>query len=135
MVRILVIDDEEPMRYLLRTALELSGYEVVEAQNGYEGLQYYQTAPTDLVITDMQMPVMDGVQLLRELRRIAPLAKVIAISGCRKVLDMARTLNPQHIFEKPFCLDTLLQAVQELASESAMPVLRLNTLASRPMPM
>jgi CheY-like chemotaxis protein len=122
MAQILVIDDEEPMRYLLRTVLELTGYEVVEAQNGFEGLQRYQAEPIALVITDMQMPVMDGTQLLMELRHIAPLAKVIAISGGRKDLDMARALNAQHTFEKPFCLDTLLEAVQKLIWAPAIPI-------------
>jgi two-component system response regulator (stage 0 sporulation protein F) len=116
LARILVIDDEEPVRSLLRTALELQGYKVVEAQNGREGLQCYQAEPTDLVITDIQMPVMDGVQMLMELRRTFPRAKVIAISAGEKALDMARTLDAQHTLAKPFCLQELLAAVQALVS-------------------
>jgi DNA-binding response OmpR family regulator len=109
-----VIDDEEPIRFLLRTALELQGYKVVEAQNGQEGLKYYQAEPADLVITDLQMPVMDGLQMLMELRRAFPRAKVIAISGGGKALAMAKTLQAQHTLAKPFCLRELLAAVQEL---------------------
>jgi CheY-like chemotaxis protein len=121
MARILVIDDEEAIRYLLRAGLELAGHEVVEAENGYEGLQHYQAAPAAVVITDMQMPVMDGIQLLMELQRIAPLAKVIALSGGRRYLEMAGALNAQRTFEKPFLLHAVLEAVQELVTAPASP--------------
>src|ERR1700675_3186654 len=100
---ILVIGDDESIRFLLRTVLELHGYDVVEAENGYEGLLCYQAEPTDVVITDMQMPVMDGLELITELQRDFPWAKVIAISGGRRALEVARTFTP-HIFEKPFSL-------------------------------
>ena len=121
MARILVIDDDETIRYLLRAGLEHAGHEVVEAENGYEGLQHYQAAPTAVVITDIQMPVMDGIQLLMELQRIAPLAKVIALSGGRLYLERARALNAQRTFEKPFLLSAVLDAVQELATAPVSP--------------
>jgi YesN/AraC family two-component response regulator len=73
--------------------LERQGYSVVEAENGYEGLQYYGAEPTDLVITDMQMPVMDGLQMIMELRRTFPTAKIIAISGGQRALAMVKTLT------------------------------------------
>jgi len=111
--RILVIDDDAAMRCLLRTVLELHGYDVVEAENGYEGLLYYQAEPTDVVITDMQMPVMGGLELITELQRNFPWAKVIAISGGRRSLAVARTFTP-HTFEKPFSLEEVLDTVQEL---------------------
>ena len=113
MARILVIDDDAAMRCLLRTVLELHGYDVVEAENGYEGLLYYQAEPTDVVITDMQMPVMGGLELITELQRNFPWAKVIAISGGRRSLAVARTFTP-HTFEKPFSLEEVLDTVQEL---------------------
>ena len=122
MARILVIDDDETIRYLLRAGLEHAGHEVVEAENGYEGLQHYQAAPTAVVITDIQMPVMDGLQLLMELQRIAPLAKVIALSGGRLYLERAKALNAQRTFEKPFLLSAVLDAVQELATAPISPV-------------
>jgi len=117
--RILVIDDDAAMRCLLRTVLELHGYDVVEAENGYEGLLYYQAEPTDVVITDMQMPVMGGLELITELQRNFPWAKVIAISGGRRSLAVARTFTP-HTFEKPFSLEEVLDTVHELVA-AAMP--------------
>jgi CheY-like chemotaxis protein len=121
MARILVIDDDKTIRCLLRAGLELAGHEVVEAKNGSEGLQHYQAAPTAVVITDMQMPVMDGIQLLIELQRIAPRVQVIALSGGRGYLERARALNAQRTFEKPFHLHAVLDAVQELASAPVSP--------------
>ena len=103
MARILVVDDDEPIRALLRAMLELEGYEVMEAENGAEGLLKYQGAPTDLVITDIQMPVMDGLALLRELRRAFPWVKVLAMSGSRRTLQQARPLTP-FTLEKPLSL-------------------------------
>jgi DNA-binding NarL/FixJ family response regulator len=77
MARILVIDDDEAIRLLLRAVLECQGYEVVEAENGYEGLLCYHAKPTDLVITDLDMPVMDGLEALREIMQRRPVTKVI----------------------------------------------------------
>lgn len=113
MARILVIDDDESIRSLLRTVLELQGYDVVEAENGSEGLLCYQAEPADLVITDILMPVMDGVEMITELRRDFPCIKVIAISGGRRALEAARTVTP-HTVEKPFSLGKILDTVREL---------------------
>jgi DNA-binding NtrC family response regulator len=115
--RILVIDDDESIRFLLRTVLEFQGYDVIEAENGYEGLLCYQAEPADLVITDMQMPVMDGLELITELRRTFPRAKVIAISGGRRTLEIAKTFTP-HTFEKPFSLEEVVDTVHELVAAS-----------------
>ena len=115
MARILVIDDDESIRFLLRAVLEFQGYDVIEAENGYEGLLCYQAEPADLVITDMQMPVMDGLELLMELQRTFPRVKVIAISGGRRTLEVARTFTP-HTFEKPFSLEEVLDTVHELVA-------------------
>ena len=66
--RILVVDDDKAVRLLLRAVLERRGHSVVEAENGDEGLRYYRAAPADLVITDIQMPVMDGYETTRAIR-------------------------------------------------------------------
>lgn len=115
MARILVIDDDESIRFLLRTVLEIQGHDVVEAENGAEGLLYYQAEPVDVVITDMLMPVMDGHEFIMELQREFPGAKVIAISGGRKGLEQAKALTP-YIFEKPFSLEKILDTVHALVS-------------------
>ncbi len=117
MARILVVDDDESIRFLLRTVLEFQGYDVIEAENGYEGLLRYQVEPADLVITDMQMPVMDGLELLMELQRTFPRVKVIAISGGRRTLEVAKAFTP-HTFEKPFSLEEVVDTVYEIVAAS-----------------
>ena len=67
MARILVIDDEKPVRNLLRNLLEGAGHQVIEACEGDEGLRFYRTGYPDLVITDMHMPGKDGFQVIKEL--------------------------------------------------------------------
>ena len=113
MLRILVIDDNAAIRELLRLVLEEEGYEVIEAANGAEGLQRYQATPTDLVITDLQMPGMDGLELLMALRRMVPTPALIAISGDRDALTQAREITP-HTFAKPLPLEQVLAVVRNL---------------------
>ena len=76
MATILIIDDEEIIRVLLRASLEEAGYEVTEASNGRQGLELYRSRPTDLVITDIVMPEMNGLDMLLELTREFLHAKV-----------------------------------------------------------
>jgi len=118
--RILVIDDDESMRALLRAILELQEYDVIEAENGKEGLQCYQAEPADLVITDILMPVMDGVEMITELQRDFPWVKVIAISGGRRALEAARTLTP-YVFEKPFSRQQIITGLGWPARPRATP--------------
>jgi two-component system response regulator (stage 0 sporulation protein F) len=112
---ILVIDDEEIIRVLLRSALEEAGYEVTEAANGREGLELYRQRPIHLVITDILMPEMNGLDMLLELTREFLDAKVIAVSGAgeeRNVLDVAKLLGARQTFRKPFNIPDLLGAVR-----------------------
>ena len=115
MATILIIDDEEPIRALLRTTLEGAGHEVVEAANGRIGLDLYRLKPTDLIITDIAMPELNGLDLILALTRQLLHAKVIAISGGggeKNVLDVAKLLAARQTFQKPFCMLHLLGAVR-----------------------
>ncbi|MBK5281984.1 MAG: response regulator [Nitrospiraceae bacterium] len=115
MATILIIDDEEIIRVLLRSALEEAGYEVTEAANGREGLELYRHRQMDLVITDILMPELNGLDMLLELTREFLDAKVIAISGAggeKNVLDVAKLLGARQTFQKPFSLPLLLGAVR-----------------------
>jgi YesN/AraC family two-component response regulator len=115
MATILIIDDEEIIRVLLRSALEAEGYEVTEAANGRKGLELYRQRPTNLVITDIVMPELNGLDMLLELTREFLHAKVIAISGAeeeKNVLDVAKLLGARQTFRKPFSIPHLLGAVR-----------------------
>jgi two-component system, response regulator, stage 0 sporulation protein F len=115
MATVLIIDDEESVRALLRFALEAAGYEVTEAVNGRQGLERYRQRPTDLVIVDMLMPVMNGLNMLLDLTREFLHAKAIAISGAsgdQNVLDVAKLLGARQIFQNPFSMPHLLNAVR-----------------------
>ena len=115
MARILLVDDDKAVRLLLRTVLERRGHSVVEAENGDAGLRYYRATPADLVIVDIQMPVMDGLQMIKELRGDFPTAKIIALSGEKSRLAAAQTFS-QGTFEKPPHMEELLDAVQKFVS-------------------
>ena len=122
MPRILIIDDEQDLRLILREALEYVGYEVVEAENGDEGLQHYRETPADLIITDMIMPGKGGLETIGELQREDPHVRIIAISGGSPfghtdALDVAKQLGARRIFHKPFQLPDMCQAVREALQE------------------
>jgi CheY-like chemotaxis protein len=93
--------------------LEDEGYEVTEAANGTEGLQRYQEEPTDLVITDLMMPGMDGLELMKALQRITPTPILIAVSGDQTALTQAREITP-YTFTKPLPLEEILAAIRNL---------------------
>jgi two-component system response regulator (stage 0 sporulation protein F) len=115
MATILIIDDEEPIRILLRSVLEAAGHEVLEAPNGRIGLELYRHRPTDLIITDILMPELDGLDMLLELTREFLHAKVIVISGAEgenNLLNVAKLFGARQTLQKPFSMPQLLGAVR-----------------------
>ncbi len=119
MARILIIDDDESITSLLRTVFEREGHEVATASNGREGVRIFQSRPADLVVSDILMPEMDGLEALKELRRISPDLKLIAVSGGSQrlkmdVLRVAQLLGASAAFEKPYRIDALLASARTL---------------------
>jgi CheY-like chemotaxis protein len=122
MLRILIIDDEDQFRSMLRQVLERAGYEVVEAQDGNEGIQRFREAPMDLIITDILMPGKEGLETIMDLRREFPQVKIMAISGGGRTgdlnfLELAKQLGAQSALQKPFDQEEFLDAVQEVLQE------------------
>lgn len=123
MSRILIIDDEQPIRTLLRMLFEREDHEVVEAQNGNDGLRLYRENPADLVITDLIMPEKEGIETIMDLRREFPDAKIIAISGggdigvANDYLPIAKAMGVERIFSKPLGLTEMLDAVREVLGD------------------
>ena len=132
MDRVLVIDDERDMRDVLRMALEIHGYAVLDAGDGREGLELFAQEPFDLVITDIIMPGRDGLETIREIRNRDAQVKIIAISGDRRLLPAgvrlptAMTFGADLTLRKPFSLEDMLGAVQQLLPPSAeLPPVRM----------
>ncbi len=120
MPRILVVDDEEQIRRILRTTLERAGHEVDTAADGNEAVAAYDPARHDLVITDIVMPEKEGIATIQELHQANPDVKIIAISGGGRIspeeyLDWARRFGVHRTFTKPIDRDDLLRTVAELA--------------------
>jgi DNA-binding response OmpR family regulator len=121
MARILIIEDDVPVRMVIKRMIEAEGHEVVEASDGQSGIDMYRKSPTDLVITDIVMPKKEGLETIKELRKDFPDVRIIAISGGGKVqgkqyLELARKFGAMATFEKPFTWKKLLDTVNGLLS-------------------
>ena len=117
MAKILLIDDNEPIRTLLREVLYSFGHAVTEAANGRDGLKH--CADADLVILDIFMPEQDGIEVLMALRQRQTAVKVIAISGgggqsAGDNLHTARLLGAAKTLQKPFSVVDFMAAVNEV---------------------
>ncbi len=116
MQRILLIDDDPLVRRTIERILQKNGYQVHLAADGLEGLRTFRTLQPDLVITDLIMPVKEGLDTIRLLRTWSPEAKIIAISGGGRVantdlLAEAAVLGASVVIAKPFEPDELLVKV------------------------
>lgn len=113
--RILVVDDEADMRNFIRNALSSQGYDVEEAGNGRDAIALFKARPCDLVITDLKMPVMDGIELLDHLHNMAPDVMVVIITGYGTVEVAVRALQQgaYNFLTKPFNIAQLLTVVQK----------------------
>ncbi len=119
MAHILIIDDEQPIRLMLRKMLESEGYVITEASNGAEGIKRYHENPADLIITDLIMPEKEGTETIIELKKENPAVKIIAMSGGGKnkpdgYLHTAKLLGAKQTLEKPLRKNELLEAIRQL---------------------
>jgi CheY-like chemotaxis protein len=118
---ILVIDDDALVRQTLMLVLESRGYEVQCAPEGRQGLRAYQKRRPDLVISDIIMPEMEGIQTIMELRILSPDCPIIAISGGGRFgkvdfLTVAKELGATATLSKPFETEDLLRTVASCLS-------------------
>jgi len=113
--RILVVDDEALVRETIRVGLMEAGYDVVEARNGLEGVRQFQNGGIDLVISDLVMDEMDGLGVLKEIKKISPDTPVIIITDypSPQVAKEALLLDASEIINKPAGMGTLFQAVRQ----------------------
>ena len=117
--KILVIEDDEEIRILIQRVLEREGYDVITTEDGVQGMEAFRARMPDMVITDLYMPRMKGVEAIRAIRNIDADAKIIAISGGgpsspSSVLKGARGAGAMEILSKPFEPAELINAVHRL---------------------
>lgn len=119
MPRILVIEDDAQLRQMLAIALGKAGHEVVECADGRKGIAAHEKQAVDLVVTDLIMAEMEGIETIRRLRQLSPAIPIIAISGGSRVtpdsyLSIARRMGATKALSKPFELSLLCAMVAEL---------------------
>ena len=115
MSTLLVIEDEPQVRTLVGAMLEAAGYHVLTAASGAEGLCLLNDQAMDLILVDIFMPGMDGLELIDRLRNICPTSKIIAMSGGTaqwNYLDVATHLGAHATLQKPFSRQELLDVVR-----------------------
>jgi len=127
MIKILIIDDEQPTLQMLSLFLEACGHAVLTAENESRGMETFRRERPPIVLTDIKMPGKDGLSVLRQIKSLSPETEVIVITGhgdkdlARKALE----LDASAFFNKPLDTDALNRVIkdieQRLAQESHRP--------------
>lgn len=115
--RLLVVDDNKGVRFLLKELLSAEGYEILDARNGEEALSYAANCKFSLVLLDIKMPGISGIEVLNHLKKINPNLPVILISAYSEMdlLNKALELHPKALFlSKPFDLDNVRELVSSM---------------------
>lgn len=120
MTKILVVDDNEEFLGLLKITLESAGFDVVTAGDGEQAQNVFREFMPGIVVTDIVMPEIDGIELLLSLRKINPEMKIVAMSGGNSgygdsYLNMAGKLGANAVLNKPFKMRELVSIVNDLA--------------------
>ena len=126
MAVILLTDDDDSVRYALALLLRGAGHEVHEASHGDAALTMMETQMPDLLITDVYMPGIDGVQLIQEVRKRNPGLKILGISGGgmhrdpKLAISLAEVAGANRVLPKPIMNDLLLEEVAKLVGGSSV---------------
>ncbi len=119
MPKVMVVDDEIAMREILK--IMLKDYEIVEATNGREAVELYKREKPDIVLMDIMMPIMNGIDATKEIKKFDPNAKVIAITAYasskgEKIVDA----GADYILRKPFTRKEVIKVIEDVLSKSDM---------------
>lgn len=118
--KVLIVDDQMKIRELLRIQLTAAGFEVAIATNGAEGLSSALAGTFDLIVTDVWMPEMDGIEMMKQIRAERPGQRCLLISGGRphmpshSSLVLAEAYGADAVLHKPFANDALIGKIKEL---------------------
>jgi DNA-binding response OmpR family regulator len=124
---ILIVEDNELLRLELATYLKRQGFSVVQASNGADGIEVALKRAPDLVVTDLMMPELDGIEQIVRLRAALPSVKVIAISGGGRTrnldpLKLASSIGADAVFAKPVNMIDLRKAIETCLGNQARDV-------------
>ena len=119
---VLIIDDDDEIREYVVAVLAELGFITYTAEDGLAGLQCFQTNSIDIVITDIYMPKIDGIELIQKLQRLKPAIKILAMSGHEHdynhdALNWAEAAGAFEVIEKPFEPDQLIEMVKIMLSQ------------------
>ena len=117
-VRILIVDDSKLSRKMLRKTLEAGGHTVIEAQDGLQALEVYSLQPPDLVLLDMVMEGMHGIEVLQKLKELDPNARVVLATADVQLqtASSAKQAGALGLVKKPFQDNVILSAVENALS-------------------
>jgi CheY-like chemotaxis protein len=114
-MKALVVDDNEALANVIQGALEDNGLEVISAKDGFDGYDAYVRFDPDLVITDIHMPRVNGLEMMKHIRTHNPMVKTIYMSGdmdaFRPALEREKSQYPVSILRKPFSMMSLTNLV------------------------
>ena len=115
---VLIIDDEKSIRDVLVTFFAENGYDILTATDGGEGIALFTATPTDLVITDIVMPRVEGIGTIRQIRKLSKSVKIIAMTGyVDSYLTEAVTLGADDSIVKPFTSEELLAVIARVSQK------------------
>jgi CheY-like chemotaxis protein len=126
MTRVLVVDDDPLVREAIALMAARAGHDVAEAENGAVALSHHRATPADVIVLDVLMPVLEGIETIRALRKADPDVKIIAISGGAPAgesnyLKYARNFGAHAVLSKPFRNSELLACIDTLTTEDVEP--------------
>lgn len=136
LARILIVDDDQDLADSLAEIIEISGYDVAIASDGRKAVEIFRQRHFDVVVTDVRMPKMNGVDCFFEIRRLKPDAKIILMTGLREpIVDGALHAGALHLLHKPFPLSELLFCIDRALADVSRGVDDEPTGAEHPAPL
>ncbi|HEX9049027.1 MAG TPA: response regulator [Anaeromyxobacter sp.] len=120
-LRVLLVEDDDDNRELMAEVLAGAGFEVVTAASGPEGLRSLSERSVDVIVTDVGMPGMGGLELAAAAKRVAPSVPIVVVTGWAEREDIASTREVAAVLVKPVDPETLAQAVSDVARAGGRP--------------
>lgn len=111
MARVLVVDDEEPILSIVAEVVEEMGHQVLRAENGREALALVQSTPPDLILSDVMMPFLNGLELCKLVKTDTTTAHIVVVLMSAVSADRGQSVGADGFIHKPFSLDEIEQAV------------------------